>query len=629
MIAPVSIAVFVSAYLGLHRISPGKAYPSRSHRVGSAHTSQSHVGTALASIALSVICLYFSWFAFWLSATVVLGLNLLAARRNSIADHYESFTSSGLDRLVLFLLICMCVAWEMSISRPDLDDAFYVGVAAFTRSHPTLPLLHVDPMFGEQNWPLLFPSYKMSAYEVLGGAVAYIANITAMDAMYRVLPPVFSALVVVPTALFAREIAPRRWLSITITTIVLIAVLGETHRGFANFGFDRIFQGKAILVTVMIPSIYYLTWRFLRTGRPDDWLLLAFAQLGAIGLSGFAMLIAPIAGLSALIAGFAAIRGVPSRRLTASLCTLCVCVPYLLWVAIATHGGASMFALANESPENVWTTVFGPTQQFFIAILMLSGPAFARDSRTKVLLAAPWLILFAVFLNPLFAPLISRHVTTPPVYWRCVWLLPALPFTATALCEVLEAARSRMHVGNSAVWMTALIAVLALLCLPLNTFRVRNNVMWNFNGLKVPPADLDVASMAVRLTPAGSRMLAPDSVAGVVAAMDQHPQLVNVRHAYLDMFAPFLGVDGHAARMTLADFASGLPVSTRGEIGTELQRLNVGLIVLSNDGPESMTARETLKKERDFCAIADGGPYSVWMLRSADRQTECKMDLNR
>jgi hypothetical protein len=623
-IAPFSIAGCALAYLCARRATRGCDLPSSAQEVAGS-TPRNNPGVVAATIAIPVILLHFSWFAFWLSASVALGLNIFWARRYATVEYREELSTSALDKPILLLLAAVCVIWTLSISRPDLDDAFYVGVAAFVRTHPHFPLLQADPMFGEQNWPLLFPSYKMSAYEVLGGAVAYVTQLSAMDAMYRILPPVFSGLAVVSTALFAREIAPRRWLLVTVVAILLIGMLGETHRGFANFGFDRIFQGKAIFVT--LPSIYYLTWKLMREGRPDDWLLLIFAQLGAIGLSGFAMLIAPIAGLSALLASFTANSNIPRRRLGATLITLLVPAPYLIWVAVSTHDGASFSALANEPPINVWTTVFGPTQQYLVATLMLAGPAFASNYRAKVLLAAPWFILLAIFLNPFLATLISSRITTPLVYWRCVWLLPALALVAVAMCETLHAARSKMNLGNPAVYASALMALLIVLCLPQNSFRAQNQVTWSFNSLKVPPADLAVARKAVSLTPTGSRLLAPDPIAGIVAALDQHPSLVTVRQAYLDQLATFLGMDDYTTRTELARFSSGRSILKDSEVREASQRLKVDTIVLSNNGPDSAKTRDQLKL--DYCLAADSEAYSIWLLKNGALPKQCNMDTNQ
>ena len=626
-IAPFSIAGCALAYLWARRAAQRCNFPSSAQQEVTGSAPPSQPGIIAAIIAIPVVLLHFSWFAFWLSASLVLGLSILWSRRSAAAESDEARATSRLDNPILFLLAGVCVIWTLSISRPDLDDAFYVGVAAFVRSHPHFPLLQADPMFGEQNWPLLFPSYKMSAYETLGGAVAYGAHVSAMDAMYRILPPIFSGLTVVSTSLFAREIAPRRWLLVTVLAIILIGVLGETHRGFANFGFDRIYQGKAIFVTVMLPSIFYLTWKFMREGRPDNWLLLIFAQLGAIGLSGFAMLIAPIAGLSALLASFIANGNVPRRRLGAAALTLFVAVPYLAWVAVSSHDGASLSAYANEPPMTVWTSVFGPTQQYLVATLMLAGPVFANKYRTKVLLAVPWFILVAIFLNPFLATLISSRITTPLVYWRCVWLLPALPLMAVAMCETLEAARSKMHLDNPAVYACAVIALLLAFCVPQNTFRTENRVTWSFNSLKVPPADLATARQAVSLTPPGTRLLAPDPIAGTAVALDQHPPLVNVRQTYLDLLAPFLGMDDYTTRTELANFSSGQSLQKGSELRAALERLKVGTVVLSNDGPDSARARDQL--EMDYCLAVDSQPYSIWLLKSSPLPKACKMDTNQ
>jgi len=47
-----------------------------------------------------------------------------------------------------------------------------------------------------------------------------------------------------------------------IILVVLLVILGETHHSYGNFAFVRMHQGKAVLVTLMVPLIFFYAWSF-------------------------------------------------------------------------------------------------------------------------------------------------------------------------------------------------------------------------------------------------------------------------------------------------------------------------------------------------------------------------------
>ena len=566
--------------------------------------------------AICSLTLILSWTLFWFCLLVILILFLSMAR---VASSRASPSASDepisvWQWLTLFGLAMLGAVWTLWISRSDLDDAFYVAVAAFAHGHPAAPVLGGDPMFGEAGWPLIFPSYRFSSYELLGGALATLLHRSAMGVMYVLLPPLSAVFVVISTAHLSRELYPRRWLPIVVITLLLMVLLGECHRGHANFAFDRLFQGKAALISIMLPLIYSLNWRYMREGGGPNLMLLACAQVAAIGLSNFGMLIAPIAAAVAAISAWRPSDKESLKRLICAWLMTTVSLPYLLTVVIAAHGVEVV--PWHEPPSHVWLTVFGAQQQYIVVLLLLCAVAIPSDSRVRRLMIVPPLVLVGVLLNPLFAGFISSRITTPDVYWRVVWVFPVLPFLAVgAHAFVMHVAR-RQSLRDSLSVLAVLLIAGILVAAPLNSLRQSNHgVEWQFAKWKLKQPDLEVALAASRATGQTCRLLAPDNVAGIVSEFESHPALVAVRGHYLNQLHAAMGDIAFRQRLSLYNLVNGNAPFVDDEASDALLKLRVGTVVLDDISDPDGKRRALLLRE-GFTQVGAYGRFQIWTARS-------------
>ncbi|WP_454824709.1 DUF6077 domain-containing protein [Paraburkholderia xenovorans] len=570
----------------------------------------------------TVVCLLtlaFSWALFWACFLAVLLVFLSTARGASsrvtlaASDEPVSFR----QWVTLFGLAMLGAFWTLWISRSDLDDAFYVAVAAFAHAHPGAPVLGSDPMFGEAGWPLIFPSYRFSSFELLGGALATLLHRPAMGVMYVLLPPISAVFVVISAAHLSRELYPTRWLPVVVVTLLLMVLLGECHRGHANFAFDRLFQGKAVLVSVVLTLIYSLNWRYMREGGRRNLMLLACAQVAAVGISNFGMLIAPIAAAVAAISDWRPSNKETSKRLVCAWLMTTVSLPYLLTVAAAARG--MDIPRWNEPPAHVWLTVFGARQQFLVVLLLACAVAIPIDSRVRRLMIVPPLVLMGVLLNPLFAGFVSSKITTPDVYWRVVWVFPVLPFLAVGGCALV------MHVMQHRSLRDPLSALALLLCAgilmaaPLNSLRQSNQgVEWHFAKWKVKQPDLDVALAASRATGQTCRLLAPDNISGIVSGFENHPALIAVRGHYLNQLRAAMGEMEFRQRLSLYDLVSGNEPFNKTEASEALSQLRVATVVLDDALDPSGKGRALLLRD-GFTLTGTYGTFRIWTSRSICR----------
>ncbi|WP_426619699.1 DUF6077 domain-containing protein [Pseudomonas rustica] len=556
--------------------------------------------------------LYLSWTAFWILSTLLLAANLITpAPIQPLRTLRTVNPGCKLTPLVIPLVIVIAIIVSYAVSRTDADDAFYVAVAAFHSSHPEHSLLAGDPMLGDPALPLIFPSYRFASFELLSGAIAHLLSVASMDVYYIYLLPVWAIASLSATFLLTKELMPKSWILAGVLTFILTLILGEMHRGTANFAFVRLFQGKAVFLSVIVPAIFYLTARYFSDrGTRNDLFLLACCQVTAIGLSNFGMLAAPIAGFAALASNIPLALKSENKKLFSALTILFIPLPYLITVALQLNG-SPMMDYGTEAAENVWASIFGPHQQYLIGILLLAGPTLAKDIVTKWRLAVPPFIYFTIYINPWLSEFISLHITTPPVYWRMIWSFPMLAFCAISACMIATELFNQKPYRLLLTLLSAIVLGLTAYSLPFHTLRADNiGKIENFASWKIPDAHLLIAKKGIAMAQGDGMLLAPEEIASVISRFEQHPRLVSTRAIYLDLLRPALGVEHYPKMRALYDFVSGI-IEGNGELAQRaLQSEDVSLIIISikNEGAlaTSLLTKEGYKKQDSTSG------YSFW-----------------
>lgn len=529
-------------------------------------------------ILLSLLSLLFSYNIFLVISLLVVSMILLYGKSQPLcASKNFSLRKNNIVFLVLFSL---GIILSFAVIRSDLDDSFYVAVAANAASNASSSQLAGDPMLGEIGFPLIFASYRWATFELLSGALGYLFSVPAMDFYYIYLLPFWVIITLAANFLLIKEYDEENWLLACIVFFFLSLLLGEMHRGVGNFSFVRLFQGKAVFLSALVPCIFYFTSRYASIrGTKVDIFLLICCQVSAIGMSNFGILMGPIAGIGAVLSNMLLLKN-RKHKILYILLPLFIPIPYLVQIYFSSKGGP-VFNYGVETAANVWLSVMGNHQQYFVGALLLAGPAFAKERITQWRLAIPVFLLFAIYLNPLLSTCISHNITTPPVYWRVVWSFPIITFISISFCIFIKQIIRGPYISLA---LCLVIAVCFFASVPYNVFRAVNiDAFGPFASWKIKSEQLSVAKYAVKVSGDWGRLLAPDEIAGVVSRFEDHPVLVSTRGFYLDLMKPALNEIDYNRRHILHEFIVGRNMQDIDEIKHALVSLKVAVIVLRNN----------------------------------------------
>src|SRR6185437_13068816 len=495
----------------------------------------------------------------------------------------------------LVAVTAVCVA--LVASRPDSDDAFYRSISATLLRFPQQPVLLHDTLYRLPGVPILLQFYRLSNYDVLVGTLARITRIDHLVAAYLILPSVFAAFCILAWAYLLRRIVPARWPWVLLILFVCVLALGEMHRAYGNFAFVRLFQGKSILVTGMVPVIAGSALLFARHGGLRHWLLLVAAQIAALGLAG---------GWSTNTAS--------SRRFAVGMLASVYVFGAGWAMASVTHGGQ---ALVSSSPmpgvQQILDDTWGWWSTRLLLVALLAAWAFVRNPiRARYLSAGAFFCLLAA-LNPYTVRIVADHFVGVRTYWRLTWALPLPFFLALLLGGVIERALGMRSRVLTTCACAALVGCAIAFAWRFGTLRSANAVTLGLPAPKVDPIAYRVAAQIVTHVPEQGVVLAPQAVSIWLPSFIVHPELLGVRTLYLTRA---FSTQDAARRSSLMEYVAGQyrPPDSAVWFADALQRYGVGAVVFVHSAPWREEIENIL--ERQGWRPLSSGAYDTWVKSS-------------
>lgn len=466
------------------------------------------------------------------------------------------------------------------LHRPGGDDAYYLNAILAHLEHPDLPMLSFDGMHGDPTVPINQVSHRPQVYEITLAWVSHWTGVSGRILYWVVFPPVWAALIPLSNALLARRIAPRAAVVQAALVCVLLLLWGDGHRAFGNYAFVRIYQGKGLLISVVVPLVIWCALRFSRTPSIRTWALLLCAQVMGVGASSSGLVVLPVCAGIALLA--------------------CVRRPWELFVAaVGVTASTPILAvlvrvqtelwsdpLGEEGHVRAWTTLLGEHRAWLVLGLFFAGPVLAWGAGLPG--RALWLRLVGWSVVLVLNPVSSRFAGTIAALfsYRLTWAVPVPTLIALTLAVGCTLRGRTGHVGR---------AVCAVL---LVVFALRGDRTWDDPDLFVALGEDRVlrkpeaaAREVLARTGPNDLVLAPYRVAGRLTNHSGRPRLVAVRDLYVLNLTRHFGEVEADERMALLKLA--------GANATPAER-KLALKVLPDWCPDLVVANESGTVPRDF-----------------------------
>lgn len=473
-------------------------------------------------------------------------------RLSSVETNSPKASLSNASRILLLFASLFSAYVSVSVNRPDLDDFYYLPNAVYAMQHSDEGmsfdihyLYSATESFLSYTWATSLP------FEYTQAALAYIFEIELLDSYYIVIPLLFGVLLPFSLFLLTRQFTEDDSYAAlgTLVAILVLALLGETHRSPLNFSFTRAYQGKAIFLTLGIPLFAAFSVEYLREGGRRNWIVLCMLATCFLGATASAIVLLPslslcLAGASLCVHRFEKSAFKRSVIYFFSLGYLFLSAAFLLLHRSKIPG-------FDSSPNRHWPKDFYghfvllwseacPITPIVLGMSLVLAFLFLRGVKRE-LLVSWFFLLVLLFLNPFTAPFIIEYISSPNLYWRFFYLLP-VPFVVAVAVGSLHAFLQKKSKALAYGSVALLIGITVILQSQLSVSVFRNPGV-RFDILTEHGADLTsdsfwkldrsslIISRRIREEATPGVMLAPSSVAGTIGLLDSRFPQLRVRNA--------------------------------------------------------------------------------------------------
>jgi hypothetical protein len=470
------VIMAVGAAVRLRRRTGGRAAGERSAGAGEAAAARGADGAdggpahryvlwagATLGIAAGVTAgLHTSGVSWW--ATCVLGAAAVVVTLTALrADRYLRGSEPVTDRGLLLALVTAAgfAVAALFIVNPDGDDGNYMSRSVWTAEHGRIPVK--DVIFTPGSVGTVGGETLISSVEVLNGALARVLGVPASSFTWYLFLPVVTFLAVWALWRLIRLWAPRRATACFATAAVYLLWTGASTGSLGSFHLIRMWQGKAVLVSLVVPLLYvYLTRWAEHRSRRDLWLASA-AGTAATGLSSAATFVVPL--VTAAVVGpllLLAWLDTGRRRAEGLRTALASCAtmgyPVVAGTAVVLlHPTVEVTGRLFPGPVSYSVVLMTGVLGVLAGCALWTAPWSSRRGVPALITAG-----IAATATLLFIPgvleLMARVTGAAPVIWRTMWVVPAAALVGLLAAVPLPGGLRRLSSLPAVLLCAAIVA---------------------------------------------------------------------------------------------------------------------------------------------------------------------------
>ncbi|RFS82454.1 hypothetical protein D0T12_27025 [Actinomadura spongiicola] len=418
---------------------------------------------------------------------------------------------------------------SLFIVNTDGDDAYFVSRSVATAATGEIPVK--DVIFTPGTADEISGEPPVASIEVLAGAVARMLGVHAASFVWYALLPAVTFLAVWALWRLVRAWAPRHAVLCFAVGAVYLLWSGTSRASLGSFHLLRMWQGKAVLVSVLVPLLLVYLTRWAERRSRGDLALLGAAGMAATGLTSSAAFVVP------LVVGAAAVALVAAGRVRTGLAA-CVATVYPIGSGLAVklfYGDTTVPGTVHDAPGSYrWVLLHGALGVIGGCAVWLS-PWTARRG-VPALLATGVAAVLTVLIVPGVLETAADLSGAGQVLWRTMWVVPAPALIGLLASVRLPTGRWPGPVRAGAAGVPAVVLVVALVAggnpvwSDSNGSTVASRPAW-----KVPAGSVGTARDVVELAGPGGLVLMPTGVMRVVPLLTVRTQAVNPNSHYLKL----------------------------------------------------------------------------------------------
>lgn len=440
--------------------------------------------------------------------------------------------------IIITLLGALGATLALLTNRHSSDDYFYIPNAVHFLENPAEKMDFVAHFYQNTERSQL-TSYNQGtslAFEYFQAVVAYYAHTNLLNIYYIYSLALMGFLVPIANFLLISKFTANTSHALVGTVIAMsvLLMLTETGRTFGNFAFPRVFQGKAVFMSIGIPAFVAFSLSYFGNKGGKNWISLFCTTTALIGMTSTAAMMIPMLALVLVLASRAVAAAKPPvfRITSQDVMYVLSTVSAFMYAALlffAVKSGSSVDPMMvqgslsfNHHIKNFIDPAF-PLSPLLVVVGTI-GIFFVGEGWRRTFLVVWIILLLVLFLNPLSAKLLVGTIVPPNIYWRLFYLFPFPLVAALVGVEIWRRLEASRYLAAGTI--SLLLVLSGSLVQYWNHFYRQDQIQ--LAGYKTPPADLVLAQKIADIAPDGL-MLAPPNIYGLVPMLTSGKPQVRMR----------------------------------------------------------------------------------------------------
>ena len=345
---------------------------------------------------------------------------------------------------IIWIVIIVGILFQLYfvafLQHVDIDDSFYL--AESTTAISSNSVQKIDPASGIDSFSFT-NQYRFVSFELLIAFWAKLLHINVAFLCHTILPVALLIVHYVVIYLIGKAISSEKAFIFVIISILTNVFSLQFDYWQTYFTIARIWQGKSVLISLIIPCLLFL---FIETDNKiekKDIFDFTVCLFAGMSVSTVGVYILPIMYFALVMS-----KIVSDRNFKAFIK---MCIPIIILMPFVLIKAYSLLSEGNTGKSIVDKVTSSSIEQttyerllfndffdkniyvFGLYILSLIILVIWANDKIKKYFLYPNIVLFLTFLNPALMSVVSEKITGIPVYWRLFWLLN-IPFVfATAM----------------------------------------------------------------------------------------------------------------------------------------------------------------------------------------------------
>ncbi|MDN4504250.1 DUF6077 domain-containing protein [Alteromonadaceae bacterium BrNp21-10] len=587
---------------------------------------------ALAMIALGIDSSFLLPWCFLVIGFVLVIASTLPAlsigTENNVSNNSLYSPPSYWNSLLLAALGAALVGLYLFSNVSNADDTHFVSYIVSLLQHPNSVMFSNDVIFNEGNKNFIFALNYGQSWEALTAVIHQLTGIDYLAVYYFYLPSLFLFFTPIPLYYFTKIYFPQ-YAVVSVSFALVLLVCWSTYNHLHGFFFlPRFFQGKAILLSLLLPTLFLVARQFLLrpsllSGALTGLILIACGGSSSTGLY-ISILVLGLCYLSFTPLNWRAViqRGVLILLLATPNLAMTVAVKSSMG-AVDSHQQAlkqqvfdTVQVMGFEPTETIkeekrptqsmyW--LFGDHYYLTVFILMFVTPlligAYKQQEQDKELIRFYTVLALFAFNHPL-AALLTKVVGPGNLVWRFHWIIPMGLIFSLFAGSILNAKKALFTLPvfrftkNMPQQLLTLLLFLPICAIALLFYFISSqHLAKSFSAepitLKVNNEAMSIAKYIVKNERDDDVVLADDLIAELLPMLQRKSTLISSRPLYWSQ--PYFNKGETKIRQQLQYLINNMDSADDNKIiflHSELERLRVTILVYQITGNTSIDLPE-------------------------------------